>query len=64
MTFSLFAFAQQYQMDVKTADGQITSYLMTSVNMDSELAKKERLQLEAMLTKEMDVCYGHGAPLW
>ena len=32
MAFSLFAFAQQYQMDVKTADGHITSYLMTSVN--------------------------------
>ena len=42
----------------------LAPYLMTSVNMDSELAKKERLQLEAMLTKEMDVCYGHGAPLW
>lgn len=43
---------------------RLAPYLMTSVNMDSELAKKERLQLEAMLTKEMDVCYGHGAPLW
>ncbi len=32
MAFSLVAFAQQYQMDVKTADGSITSYLMTSVN--------------------------------
>ncbi len=42
----------------------LAPYLMTSVNMDSELAKKERLQLEAMLTKEMDVCYGHGAPSW
>ena len=43
---------------------RLAPYLMTSVNMDSELAKKERLQLEAMLTKEMDVCYGHGAPKW
>lgn len=42
----------------------LAPYLMTSVNMDSELAKKERLQLEAMLNKEMDVCYGHGAPSW
>ena len=32
MAFCLATFAQQYQMEVKTNDGNITSYLMSSVN--------------------------------
>lgn len=32
MAFCLATFAQQYQMEVKTTDGSITSYLMSSVN--------------------------------
>ncbi len=32
MAFCLATFAQQYQMEVKTTDGNITSYLMSSVN--------------------------------
>lgn len=43
---------------------KLAPYLMTSVNMDSSLAKRERLYVESLLTDEMDICYGHGAPVW
>lgn len=43
---------------------QLAPYLMTSVNMDSALAKRERMELEMRIRKNTDVCYGHGAPSW
>ena len=40
----------------------LAPYLMTSVNMDSKLAKEERLKLESLINDSNIVCYGHGEP--
>jgi len=41
---------------------KLAPYLMTSVNMNSELAKKERLELEKLIKDSDIICYGHGMP--
>lgn len=43
---------------------QLAPYLMSSVNMDSKLAKYERELVQKKLTDENVVCYGHGTPYW
>lgn len=40
----------------------LAPYLMTSVNMNSKLAKEERLKLESMIDSNDIICYGHGEP--
>ena len=40
----------------------LAPYLMTSVNMDSNMAKIERLEVEKIIKNDMIVCYGHGEP--
>lgn len=41
---------------------ELAPYLMTSVNLDSNLAKDERIKLESMLKPTDIICYGHGLP--
>ena len=42
----------------------LAPYLMSSVNMNSELAKKERIELENRFSSNSILCYGHGSPSW
>lgn len=42
----------------------LAPYLMSSVNMNSELAKKERIELEERYASNSILCYGHGSPSW
>ena len=43
---------------------ELAPYLMSSVNMNSKLARQEREMTEKSLTDDTIVCYGHGAPYW
>ncbi len=42
---------------------ELAPYLMTSVNMDSQLAREERIELSKFLD-DKDVLVGHGLPKW
>lgn len=41
----------------------LAPYLMTSVNMNSKLAKEERIELTKYIENK-DVLVGHGLPKW
>lgn len=54
MFVNLATFAQQYQMEVKTTDGSITSYLMSSVNDVVYENGKTIINMNGLAKKEYD----------